>query len=39
MPNGPFDRLREVCGDLPETVEGATVHHPNVNVRGKLFVI
>ena len=39
MAEGPFDRLRDVCCDLPEAVEGTTVHHPNVNVRGKSFVI
>jgi predicted DNA-binding protein (MmcQ/YjbR family) len=39
MPNGPFHRLREVFRTLPEAVEGTTVHHRNLNVRGKSFVI
>jgi hypothetical protein len=35
---GPFERVREICGELPEVTEGEK-HGPCFQVRGKTFVM
>lgn len=35
----PLAQLRRVCRELPEAVEGTTVHHPSFKVRKKTFVM